>query len=233
MVEKSNLLIVTGPQGSGNHLFAKLFNLHPDVYGWNMNRYWQGHDMEPFNEYWWNPSNLHKFNWNLNTYFVTSISCPYCKNRMVDDKNSLESLYPEVSKEFHPTKNGNLKPNEIYYRSTRKIWWKCPNGKDHEWKGEVRFRFKVDKNKKIHITKCPFCIGKKVSITNCLETTHQNITKEFHPTKNGDLTPRNIYSGSHKKIWFVCNKGHEWETRLYVRTSMGSNCPYCAGNRKK
>ena len=46
-----------------------------------MNRYWQGHDTEPFNEYWWNPSNLHKFNWNLNTYFVTSISCPYCKNR--------------------------------------------------------------------------------------------------------------------------------------------------------
>lgn len=81
MVEKSNLLIVTGPQGSGNHLFAKLFNLHPDVYGWNMNRYWQGHHTEPFNEYWWNPSNLHKFNWNLSTYFVTSISCPYFKNR--------------------------------------------------------------------------------------------------------------------------------------------------------
>ena len=49
MVEKSNLLIVTGPQGSGNHLFAKLFNLHPDVYGLNMTRYWQGHDTEPFN----------------------------------------------------------------------------------------------------------------------------------------------------------------------------------------
>ena len=81
---------------------------------------------------------------------------------------NLGVLYPHLVKEFHPTKNGNLKPNEIYYRSTRKIWWKCPNGKDHEWKGEVRFRFKVDKNKKIHITKCPFCIGKKVSITNCL-----------------------------------------------------------------
>ena len=31
---KPNMLIVTGPQGSGNHLFAKLFNLHPEVYGW-------------------------------------------------------------------------------------------------------------------------------------------------------------------------------------------------------
>ena len=157
--------------------------------------------------------------------------CPYCTNRMVDDKNSLESLYPEVSKEFHPTKNGNLKPNEIYFRSARKIWWKCPNGLDHEFQTPVRNRIRLDKNKKIHITKCPFCIGKKVSITNCLETTHPEITKEFHPTKNGDITPRNVIYGSHKKIWFVCNKGHEWETPLYVRTGMGCGCPYCSGNQ--
>ena len=54
------------------------------------------------------------------------------------------------------------------------------------------------------------------------------VSKEFHPTKNGDITPRDIVYGSHKKIWFVCNKGHEWETALYVRTGMGCGCPRCS-----
>ncbi|MBU88729.1 MAG: hypothetical protein CL722_07110, partial [Chloroflexi bacterium] len=71
----------------------------------------------------------------------------------------------------------------------------------------------------------------KVSITNCLETTHPEITKEFHPTKNGDITPRDVVYGSATKFWFVCNKGHEWETPLYVRTGMGCGCPYCSGNQ--
>ena len=43
------LLIVTGPQGSGNHLFAKIFNMHPSVKGWQMMwQEWQGHHLEPF-----------------------------------------------------------------------------------------------------------------------------------------------------------------------------------------
>ena len=57
------------------------------------------------------------------------------------------------------------------------------------------------------------------------------VSKEFHPTKNGDITPRDVVYGSHKKIWFVCNKGHEWETPLFVRTGMGCGCPYCSGNK--
>ena len=79
MVEKSKLLIVTGPQGSGNHLFAKLFNLHPDVYGWDMEKYWVGHHTEPFSEYWTDPYKLKYFNWEQSNYYVTSISCPYFK----------------------------------------------------------------------------------------------------------------------------------------------------------
>ncbi len=79
MVEKSNLLIITGPQGSGNHLFSKLFNLHPDVYGWDMEKYWVGHHTEPFSEYWTDPSKLKYFNWGQSNYYITSISCPYFK----------------------------------------------------------------------------------------------------------------------------------------------------------
>ena len=59
------------------------------------------------------------------------------------------------------------------------------------------------------------------------------VSKEWHPSKNGDITPKDVYHGSDKKFWFICSKGHEWKTRVWVRTRHGSNCPYCAGNRKK
>ena len=76
-----SMLIVTGPQGSGNHMFAKLFNLHKDVYGWNMPKFWVGHHTEPFAELWWDTSKIKDFDWEQKEYYTTSISCPYFKNK--------------------------------------------------------------------------------------------------------------------------------------------------------
>ena len=72
-------LIVTGPQGSGNHLFSKIFALHSDVYGWDklLDQYWIAHKDEPFADHWTNPELLKTFDWDQSDYYVTSISCPY------------------------------------------------------------------------------------------------------------------------------------------------------------
>jgi hypothetical protein len=79
---KPSMLIVTGPQGSGNHLFAKLFNLHPEVYGWDMERYWVGHHTEPFSVHWSDTSKIKEFGWTLRSdFYTTNISCPYVKNK--------------------------------------------------------------------------------------------------------------------------------------------------------
>ena len=76
------LLIITGPQGSGNHLWSKIFALHPDVYAWHalLHEYWIGHDQEPFAASWENPDLLKDFNWGECKYFVTSVSTPYMLN---------------------------------------------------------------------------------------------------------------------------------------------------------
>ena len=76
------LLILTGPQGSGNHLWSKIFALHPDVYAWHalLHEYWIGHDQEPFAEYWANTEKLKEFDWGECKYFVTSVSTPYMMN---------------------------------------------------------------------------------------------------------------------------------------------------------
>ena len=76
------LLILTGPQGSGNHLWSKIFALHPDVYAWHalLHEYWIGHDQEPFAKYWADSEKLKEFDWGECKYFVTSVSTPYMMN---------------------------------------------------------------------------------------------------------------------------------------------------------
>ena len=76
------LLIITGPQGSGNHLFSKVFATSPEVFGWQLllSTVWQGHHEEPFAEYWQTPSTLSNFNWDHKDYYITSVSCPYFFN---------------------------------------------------------------------------------------------------------------------------------------------------------
>jgi hypothetical protein len=76
------LLIITGPQGSGNHMWSKIFALHPEVYGWQdiLETYWIGHDQEPFAPYWKQPLLLSEFDWSKSNYYVASVSIPYMDN---------------------------------------------------------------------------------------------------------------------------------------------------------
>lgn len=73
------ILILTGPQGAGNHLWSKIFSLHPEVFGWKslLDNYWEAHRFsEPFAKCWRDHSLLKKFNWDQSDYYFTSISCP-------------------------------------------------------------------------------------------------------------------------------------------------------------
>jgi len=76
------LLIVTGPQGSGNHIFSRLLSLHPDVEGWTdmLNNYWVPSDQEPFAEYWVNPELLTEDVFEGKDYYFANVSCPFFFN---------------------------------------------------------------------------------------------------------------------------------------------------------
>jgi hypothetical protein len=54
------------------------------------------------------------------------------------------------------------------------------------------------------------------------------IAAQWHPTKNGSLQPQDVSAGSQRKVWWRCEKGHEWQTAVVVRVQ-GSSCPVCAG----
>jgi hypothetical protein len=64
-----------------------------------------------------------------------------------------------------------------------------------------------------------------------LQVLNPILAKEWHPIKNGKLTPGDVTPHSNKKAWWMCKKGHEWEARISSR-SQGNGCPYCSGRRR-
>lgn len=212
--------------------------------------------------------------------------CPYCAGQLVHKTNCLSTVFPKLAKEFHPTKNGDLKPCDITAYSRTLYWWKCKCGM--EWRAGPQSRARSDighgcrrcnknmldltlypeamryfdraKNKgldpsranmrlmiywrcpeaKDHVwhqvfTKkcsaerfCPFCNKRKVSKSNCLAKTFPEVAKEFHKTKNGELTPRTVIGTSGKKVFWQCSAcRHTWKAQVQLRTVYGSGCPKC------
>jgi hypothetical protein len=146
--------------------------------------------------------------------------CPYCSGRQATDESCLQTVNPTLAKEWHPTKNYRLTPNDVTRSSSKKVWWKCTRG--HEWNAVISGRSKGGG--------CPYCSGHKVNDENCLQTLNPSLTKEWHSEKNGNLKPRDVTASSHKKVWWQCLKGHEWEATVNDRSNK-HGCPYC--NKQK
>lgn len=137
------------------------------------------------------------------------------------ESESIAAKYPQLVNEWHPTKNGNLSPNLFSYSSHQKVWWMCKFG--HEWEASPHNRTGANK------TGCPVCSGQKVLPGfNDLASQYPEIALEWDYSKNKGLKPSDFTTNSTKRIWWVCAKGHSWETPIHIRTN-GSDCPFCAG----
>ena len=44
---------------------------------------------------------------------------------MRKEKKSLAETHPEVAKQWHPTKNDNLLPEDIPHKVNYRLWWQC------------------------------------------------------------------------------------------------------------
>ena len=145
--------------------------------------------------YWWVCSVDKKHEWQARPINrVKGSSCPYCPEK-IRRKKSLAEKNPELAKERHPTKNGELTPFDVTIGVRgQKIWWKCEKGEDHEWSAPIR-------NRHFNGAGCPICAGKQVVPSVSLRKLYPEISDEWHPIKNGELKPINISVGSKKKVW--------------------------------
>lgn len=55
--------------------------------------------------------------------------CPACAGKaLYVGHNDFATTEPALAKEWHPTKNGALKPSDVMRGEARKVWWQCPLG---------------------------------------------------------------------------------------------------------
>jgi len=168
---------------------------------------------------WWKCSNCnHEWEAVIGSR-ANGCGCPACAGKVATKSNCLATKNPELAKEWHPTKNGNLTPNDVVGKTHKKAWWKCSNC-DHEWEAAVSNR--------ANGCGCPACAGKVATKSNCLATKNPEVAKEWHLTKNENLTPNDVVCGNNDKAWWkcaVCN--HEWEAVISSRSN-GCGCPACS-----
>ena len=187
-----------------------------------------------------------EFEWQANiNNRARGAGCPYLYGRAVwKGFNDLYTVNPELTKQWHPAKTGDLKPTQVTVNSHQKVWWLYPyddpnTGKhfDFEWNTTI------DSRKKYH--ECPFLSGRAIlEGFNDLQTTNPELAAEWHPSKNGSLKPTQVTVNSHQKVWWLlsydvpkdysieCLRGKhfdfEWLAMISQRNN-GRGCPYLTG----
>lgn len=159
---------------------------------------------------WWLCDKKHSWKSTIKsrTRYRNKKTCPEC--------NCLSVLYPDISDEWHPTKNKST-PNKFSAGSSKKIWWLCKKG--HSYKASIKHRTKSKSG-------CPYCAGKLACKDNSL-LLFPELVKEWHPTKN-KKSPSSYTSGSKKKVWWLCSNDHTWNAVIHHRTGKAkSGCPLC------
>ena len=181
-------------------------------------------DVLPFSNkpVWWKCSAGHEWQAKIYNRSINGHGCPYCSNQKVlAGYNDLETLFPEISKEWDFNKN-QLKPSDFGAGSTRKVWWICSEGHSYETSIHNRVNGK---------TACPYCAHQRVlKGFNDLQTTNPDLAKEWD-YENNTLNPDEVLANSHTKVWWICKNKHHYQASLANR-SRGAGCPTC-NKRKK
>ena len=171
---------------------------------------------------WWKCEKGHEWQANIDSRSKGS-GCPYCAGKkVIAGVNDLATTNPKLASEWNYKKNSNLRPEDFTANSNKKVWWKC--SKCHEWLATINSRNSGNN--------CPYCSNQKVlEGYNDLATRNSKLANEWNYEKNGDLKPEDFTVGSEKKVWWKCNKGHEWQAKINNRNN-GRGCPYCSGRKK-
>ena len=94
------------------------------------------------------PGCTHAHEWTAPIRNRTSLGCgcPFCSGRVVCPCNSLAVKTPEVAAQWHPTRNGDKRPDHVGARSNLHVWWQHVSeltGEVHEWKAAIMDRVRT------------------------------------------------------------------------------------------
>lgn len=204
--EKENSLLFSNPEVAKEWDYEKNGNLKPEHFAANSNK-----------KVWWKCSNGYEWQAAIGTR-NKGHNCPYCSGiKALKGYNDLQTVNPILVKEWNYEKNNGVTPADVMPNSDKKVWWKCSKG--HEWLARIQHR-----NNGVG---CPYCSGRfAVKGENDLQTANPTLANEWNYEKNNGLTPADVTPNSHRKVWWKCSKGHEWQA-IIANRNKGSGCPIC------
>ncbi|RKJ16688.1 hypothetical protein D7X33_47280, partial [Butyricicoccus sp. 1XD8-22] len=117
--------------------------------------------------------------------------------------NAMLKVKPELWIEWDFEKNSNLGFDvwKVTKASSSKVWWICPKC-NSSYDSIINGRCVRNRG-------CSYCAGRKVNDTNSLASLNPELASQWHPNRNGNLTPQDITCGSNKKVWWLGDCGHE------------------------
>lgn len=149
--------------------------------------------------------------------------CAVCSRRVTSALDNFATLEPDLAAQWHPSLNGDLRPEAFRPHSHQMIWWRCDDG--HEWQARIAARTSGHG--------CSSCIDRQYRSKDPIFITHPPIAAQWDPEKNAPLTPHAVTHGSSKRVWWLCGAGHEWPSMISTRCngrdeSNTAACPYCS-----
>eukprot|EP00128_Syssomonas_multiformis_P014613 Colp12_sorted_trinity150504_noHs@13036 len=184
---------------------------------------------------WWQCKQGHEWEAMIANRVLGNTGCRKCAmDRHKGMRKGLKAqtflaAHPDLAAEWHPTKNGVLRPDDVPRATQKSVWWQCSKDPTHEWQARIASRTVTQSG-------CPLCWvgGRRVNDMNRLLALHPEIAQEWHPTLNRDLTADKVTAQSRKEVWWLCKDcGHEWQKEIQSRTRGAAKCPNCVAQRKK
>lgn len=172
---------------------------------------------------WWLCDKGHEWKARVASRLVSE--CPYCKGKVQPGVDDIVTTHPDIAAQWHPTRNGSLNPKNYKAASALKVWWLCNN--NHA--SEARISSRVLDGKQ-----CPYCKNRQLLVGfNDLSSQAPHLVREWHPTKNNSLTPDKVIASTEQKVWWICDKEHEWETTVAHRFVQQQGCRQCGNQVSK
>ncbi len=161
---------------------------------------------------WWRCKRRHV--WEARVYARTAGSgCPSCAGFY---SKPLSVTHPELAAQWHPTRNDDLTPDLVTAGSDRRVWWLCE--RLHEWQATVGNRARG--------TGCPDC--RKVLVTE----RWPELAEQWHPTRNVGMVLETLTVWDLRPVWWLCDRGHEWEATVHSRGRGKGLCPECVLDKR-
>ncbi len=151
---------------------------------------------------------------------VRGSGCSVCNGkRIVPGVNDLQTLAPQLAKEFHPIKNGMRTVQNTGLHYTKPVWWKCSQC-GHEWQASP--------NNRAAGRGCPtcahHCVDKDI---NSLAVINPSLASQWDEERNGSATAYDVSPYDNRDYYWICDKGHSWLASPANRNK-GTGCPYCS-----